>query len=89
MVIHIVAYVACYLSFEKRSVYIFAQLSTPRIFPITLYTVLLYSGRALGKTLRGDTQNALPVRRCDNDALSSVMNFERYLSLCRLMRLDL
>ena len=37
----------------------------------------------------GDSQNVFAVRRCDNDVLCPVKNFERYLSLCRLMGLDL
>lgn len=45
--------------------------------------------QGFGKTLRGDAQNVFAVRRCDNNALCPVKNFERYLSLCRLMGLDL
>ena len=46
-------------------------------------------GQGFGKTLRGDAQNVFAVRRCDNNALCPVKNFERYLSLCRLMGIDL
>lgn len=45
--------------------------------------------QSFGKTLRGDAQNAFAVRRCDNEVLCPVKNFERYLSLCRLMRVEL
>lgn len=49
---------------------------------------ILFS-QGFGKTLRGDAQNVFAVRRCDNNALCPVKNFKRYLSLCRLMVLDL
>ena len=109
---------------EKIAVYIFAQLSAPRVLPINLYTFSrdlcffildFFSGdrsadlgrimlkealffpdksgilfrQTFGKTLRGDGENAFAVRRCENNILCPVKNFVRYLSLCRLMGLDL
>ena len=45
--------------------------------------------QTFGKALRGDGENAFAVRRCENNILCPVKNFVRYLSLCRLMGLDL
>ena len=45
--------------------------------------------QTFGKTLRGDGENAFAVRRFENNILCPVKNFVRYLSLCRLMGLDL
>jgi len=45
--------------------------------------------QGFGKTLRGDAQNVFAVRRCESNTLCPVKNFERYLSLCRLMGLHL
>ena len=45
--------------------------------------------QTFGKTLRGDGENAFAVRCCGNNILCPVKNFVRYLSLCRLMGLDL
>lgn len=42
-----------------------------------------------GKTLRGDSVNTFAVKRCDNQVVCPVRNFERYLSISKLLRIDL
>ena len=42
-----------------------------------------------GKTLRGDSVNTFAVKRCDNQVVCPVCNFERYLSISKLLRIDL
>ena len=42
-----------------------------------------------GKTLRGDSVNTFAVKRCDNQVVCLVRNFERYLSISKLLRIDL
>lgn len=79
---------------EKVAVYIFAQLSAPRVLPIDLHTFsrdlcFLIFSQGTAPDLRGDGENVFAVRRCENNMLCSVKNFVRYLSLCRLMGLDL
>ena len=42
-----------------------------------------------GKTLRGDALNTFSIRRCENLDICSVYNFERYMSICKLLKVDL
>lgn len=42
-----------------------------------------------GKTLRGDTVNMFAVKRCDNQVVCPVRNFERYLKISKLINGDL
>ena len=51
-------------------------------------TGLLFN-HTFGKTLRGDAINTFAIRRCSNLILCPVTNFERYLSICRLINIDL
>ena len=41
------------------------------------------------KTLWGDGENVFALHRCENNIFCPVKNFVHYLSLCRLMGLDL
>lgn len=42
-----------------------------------------------GKTLRGDALNTFSIRRCENLDICPVYNFERYMSICKLLKVDL
>ena len=43
----------------------------------------------IGKTLRGDSINTFAVKRCNNQVVCLVRNFEHYLSISKLLRIDL
>ena len=42
-----------------------------------------------GKTLRGDALNTFSIRRCENLDICPVYNFEGYMSICKLLKVDL
>ena len=42
-----------------------------------------------GKTLRGDSVNTFAVRRCDNLVVCPVKNFERYIAVAKLIKINL
>ena len=42
-----------------------------------------------GKTLRGDSRNAFAVRRCAALDVCPVVNFERYIAICKLLDIKL
>lgn len=49
----------------------------------------LLFNHTFGKTLRGDNVNTFAVRRCSNPFICPVTNFERYLSICQLLQINL
>ena len=45
--------------------------------------------RTFGKTLRGDSVNTFAMRRCKNLVVCPVKNFERYIAVAKLIKINL
>lgn len=49
----------------------------------------LLFNHTFGKTLRGSSAHSFSVRRCDNSIICPVKNFQLYLSICRLINIQI